>query len=423
MKHRFGLAIAMLSLASILPAGAAQPPTAGAPAAAGGALGSKNVEFVANIPDVPAIGARRVGNLIYMTTSQGLRIYDISLGIPVLQGAFELPHWENEDVDTNGKILLIAEDNYVGFGTMLWIFDVSNPHAPLLLSRLDVPSAHTATCINNCTYVWLGGAFGRVNVVDIRNPRDPRNLGSFGVGGTVHDVQVDAKGIAWVSASSGIWGFKPAGPLDPILVALNTYGFHNNFIIHNSLRPNASRWKPAASWSAPPTPGELLLVTEENYESQANGGCRNDGQFQTGTFRTVGGVSRIDRVASFHIGQGVIGRVSDRKGFAATCSSHYFGFQSDVAAVAWYEQGVRFLDVSRPGVIRQIGYYMPLEGAAWSAMYNGQWVYVFDAIRGIDVLKFHGRAGDPSLNSPETNTFVFTRPSPRWGYACRLPVA
>ncbi|MGH2735870.1 MAG: hypothetical protein ACRDKZ_09845, partial [Actinomycetota bacterium] len=77
----------------------------------------------------------------------------------------------------------------------------------------------------------------------------------------------------------------------------------------------------------------------------------------------------------------------------AVCSAHYFDLAGNVVAQGWYEMGVRLLDVSEPGDIRQIGYFAPPTAMTWAAHFpptdpTGEIVYVLDASHGIDVLRF-----------------------------------
>jgi hypothetical protein len=66
-----------------------------------------------------------------------------------------------------------------------------------------------------------------------------------------------------------------------------------------------------------------------------------------------------------------------------------------VAAVGWYEQGVRFLDYRTPTDVKQVGYYIPANGSTWAAYWsptdpNGEIVYAADAYRGVDVVRIDG---------------------------------
>ena len=121
----------------------------------------------------------------------------------------------------------------------------------------------------------------------------------------------------------------------------------------------------------------------------------------------------------------------------ANCSSHWFDHRNGVAAVGWYEQGVRFLDVRNPRNIRQIGYYLPADGATWAAYWApnaSDIVYTTDVSRGIDVLRI-GNAGDaaaPTVTAPildewfgpagTTSSVPGFRASTVYGWGCALPV-
>ena len=90
-------------------------------------------------------------------------------------GALPLPHFENEDVDLGGDILLISNDPSEGVG-VLYVIDISNPRAPVLRSAMPngfietgVPGifglpepqepgiGHTASCIRKCRFAYLAG--------------------------------------------------------------------------------------------------------------------------------------------------------------------------------------------------------------------------------------------------------------------------
>jgi hypothetical protein len=427
------------SLALVLMSALAISPVRAVPPAAAGALASSNVDFVMNIPDVAAIGGRILRgvdtpvlgprDLFYVTTSQGLRIYDVTLGLPVPVGALELPHFENEDVDTNGKILLIAADHFLGFPNVLYVINVENPHAPLLVGVLPFPSeAHTVTCINDCTYAWLAGG-GGLYVVDLRNPASPRQVGRVGqeYGGT-HDVQVDDKGVAWVTGGGGLTAYATGDARTPAFYGTGTplapkvyargRGFNNNFILHNSMRPNAAAFNPALLSNSVVDPGEAVYVTEEDYIT-----LNEDGSFQAGWLRIVGGELTVDFTNRWTFANDfAIGL--DHKIAVGFSSSHYFDYRDGVMAVGWYEQGTRFFDVSNVSNIRPIGYFMPAAAnETWSAVFNGQYVYIIDVGRGIDVLTFSGSTASATVTLPnDPSRPALSAPHPEFG-ACRIRVA
>lgn len=402
------LIIALAALGATLPASSsshAQVPV----------IASDNIEVVAAIPDPGAIGGRILGDLLYSTSANGLRIYDLAAadGIPLLMSSLPLPTYQNEDIDTNGRVALLSSDFLVGVPKILTTVDVSDPSSPEYLATIQVPAAHTASCVLDCSFAWLGGASGRVHVVNLADPAAPVVLGSFTLPGLVHDIQVDEHGIAWASTSGGLFGLKPSAtnPTAPQMIsslANNAPGaFENNSLLHNSLVRD-----------------DTIYVVEEDWTPLDNGRCANDGAFQTGSVTiNPDGTRTVRRLDRFSLGQGTVG--SDRLPFGpVSCSAHYFDIREDgVATVAWYEQGVRILDVSDPSDIRQIGYLLP-PGETITTLMRGDLIYAFDTVLGLVVLRFEGGPSQAAVDAPilraPTGTTV---PSPEWGFACRIPVA
>lgn len=432
MRRGLLVFIALVSMAPMAPVRAVPP-------AAGGAIASSNVDFVLNIPDAAAIGGRirrsvptilGPRDLFYVTTAQGLRIYDVTLGIPVLTGALELPHFENEDVDTNGRILLIAADQFLGAPNMLYVIDVAVPQAPVIKGVLPFPSeAHTVSCINDCTYAWLAGGRG-VYVVDLTNPANPRQIGNPGrdQGGT-HDVQVDDSGIAWVTGGGGLTGYATGDPRTPTALGTGSpaaptviargSGFNNNFILHNSLHPNATDLNLSLLSNNVIDPGEIVYVTEEDYIT-----LQEDGSFQAGWLRRqADGQLIVDFRDRWTFGNDLsVDPVGGHKVGLAFSSSHYFDYRAGTMAVAWYEQGTRFFDVTDPTDLRPIGFFMPAAGnETWSAVFNGEYVYTLDVGRGIDVLRFTGSSSSATVTLPDAPRAALSAPHPTYG-ACRLRI-
>lgn len=455
---------------AIVAVAASMLPAVSAPSQAGGALSSPNIEFQATFPDPGLVGARKVGRYLYTTGPSGLRIYDVASGLPTPMSALPLPHYENENVDTNGELLIIAADHFVlgdgeiscctirdpqtkqplakvpgptvsGPSNVMYVIDVSNPRTPLLLAATLTRSGHTGTCIQNCRYVWLSGSDHGVEIMDLRDPRRPRSLGFFGP--SAHNVFVDTTGIAWISAWGGLYAYTTDDPANPRLITKreniegkkDAKAFHNDFIIHNALRPNADRATPTKLADARVDPGEVVLVTEENWLAApewGNGLCENDGQFQTGWFHTVAGKPVVEKLDTVKVGQGTLtdATAPAKPGAAVACSSHWFDEYNGIVADAWYEQGIRFFDVRNPKDIRQIGFWMPVETEVWQAMFNlvgGQlWVYSFDTGRGLDVLKISLAANgkNPAVVAPTLRTSSApVTPHPVWGFACRVLAA
>src|SRR3954463_15298545 len=98
---------------------------------------SANVTALTTLPEPNGISANFKGNVMYLSTSRGLAIYDIkNPESPQRLSFFPLPNFENEDVDTNGDILMISNDPSEGLG-VLYIIDVRDPRNPQPMGTLN----------------------------------------------------------------------------------------------------------------------------------------------------------------------------------------------------------------------------------------------------------------------------------------------
>jgi hypothetical protein len=391
-------ALAVLVIAGASPAaGAALPPDP--PLAA-----SSNVHLLGRIPG-SAAGMNFKGHYAYVTGWSGVTVLDIARpDAPQVAGELPLPHFENEDVDLCGNTLLVVNDREAqDLGSVLYVVSIANPTLPTIIAVLPLGltgvgrgSGHIANFVKpDCTQAWLDGG-NLVEVVDLTNPAAPRSLGKFESAASTspsfkvsHDTELDSTGTLWSVGGGGAAGYRlTADPLAPQLIGTTGAAGanpspYNDFILHNSQRR-----------------GKTLLITEEDYidtDEVPPGGCRGQGKFETWD------LSRLSRGAITPVGtwetelNGMFtgGAVDSKAPVTVNCSSHWFDAKDGIAAVGWYEQGVRFLDYRAPADIRQVGYYIPANGSTWAAYWSptdptGQIVYTADAYRGIDVVKIDG---------------------------------
>lgn len=427
--------VAAFAAASLFPATVAQSqalPTVPALAT------SENVEVIGNVPGA-LFGLNFSGNYAYGTGPSGLTIFDISdAANPTVAGELPLPHFENEDVDVCGDLLVIANDAANPAAPLL-VIDVADPMLPMITGTLNlgidganVGAGHIANFVgNDCKTLWVDGG-EEVEVVSLEDPAAPVSLGSFVSEASksesftvTHDTEWDGK-IAWSVGGGGAAGYKlTKDPLKPKLVAktgpdATNPSDLNDFILHNSQRR-----------------GKNLLVTEEDYidtDEAQPGSCNGQGKFETYRLKKMpmpkaksekkrnrtGKVVNLDTWLTELNGIAAGGAEDSKAPITVNCSSHWFDEQNGVAAVGWYEQGTRFLDVTEPGNIRQVGYYLPLNGSTWAAYWSptdetGTIVYTADAYRGLDVLRITD-AG------PDASTKVAPVPDSWFGSPVDLPV-
>lgn len=215
--------VAVVALACALfapsPASAAPPPAGDI---------SKNVRFVANIPEMKsAISIAFLRDDMFVSTAHGVYSYDISdPSAPRLQSSVPMYIWENEDmtIDKKRKLIFVARDPR-GFTTpatpgslfpygAVHIISIKDPAAMIPVNTFPVPAGHTTTCINDCRFLWTSGPGASMTTqsewdgrpifaTDVSDPHEPKmcpkpidTQRNDGVTDYVHDVQVDARGIA-----------------------------------------------------------------------------------------------------------------------------------------------------------------------------------------------------------------------------------
>jgi len=338
--------------------------------------------------------------------------------------------WEGENmtVDSRRKLVFMSRDS--GQKGQI-IVDIKDPWHPQLLGFSKNFQGHTNTCLNDCRFLWsVGGTQGSpvrnsspVSVTDIRDPLHPfvypapfasdvRRSGS--TSGSTHSVDVDFEGIVWVSGSGGVRGYYTEGlhkdpatgqdryatPYDPIPYAGGSVAGSDTAFMHNAYRfPNALGGHAA---------GDVMLITNENNSTS----CTTAGAFiissLAGTYDATDNVSsatRMQRLALYR----TAGKPGEFHGTVGTttvgdCSAHWFTVKGNIVALGNYEQGVRFLDITDPTNPQQVGWWRAQARAATgdqpevlssdtsAAYWHGDYVYVSDYQRGIDILKLDNAA-------------------------------
>ncbi|HYH27650.1 MAG TPA: hypothetical protein VEA19_02605, partial [Actinomycetota bacterium] len=130
--------------------------TAGAPGVTAGpsdGFNSANVEYVGHIPFevATATGAKVIGKYLYVTGWKTFSIYDVSdPAAPVRLSTTPFGFkFENEDVATNGKIMLFSETIPQ---SILHVWDVEDKTNPVQIAQLAGAGNHTTECILKCKY-------------------------------------------------------------------------------------------------------------------------------------------------------------------------------------------------------------------------------------------------------------------------------
>ncbi|HYN35707.1 MAG TPA: hypothetical protein VEV82_01915, partial [Actinomycetota bacterium] len=404
---------------------------------------SKNVKFIANIPEMKsAIALAFIKDTMFVSTVHGIYSYDVSdPATPKLLGSVPMYIWENEDmtIDVKRNLLFVSRDPR-GFTTpvspgsafpygAVHIISVKDPSAMLQLNVIPVPAGHTTTCINKCQYIWTSGPGastttqsewdGRpIFATDVSNPHEPVSCPdpidtqrNDGVTDYVHDLQVDAKGIAWVSGAGGVRGYWTSGTHKDPLTGKSRQATGCNPIPYagggTPTSATPSRFMHNA-WRNPKAKvdgrrGDVLYATEEANTTA----CAQSGRFATfdlkGSYEGQGW-KNIDKT-QFRMKALDTWTPEKADGATGCDSAHYLSDRGDgLLAYAFYSQGTRFLDVSNPRNIKQVGYYRPDDANTWAPYWHDGYVFVANFDRGVDVLKFGGGGGKAVTAPPLSAT-------------------
>jgi hypothetical protein len=448
-RRLLALATVLLALVLAAPAGAAP-------------LRSDNVTLLTKLPDsVGAIGARFSGDgkTMYVTSATGLQIYDVSQpASPRKLSQLPLPHFENEDVDVGRDTVVITNDPSFSNVGMIYLIDVSDPANPAIRSTLptNIPgvtgaettgNGHIANCIAACDYLYTTGTSEGLAVYDIRDLDAPRFVKTIELPGQgfTHDVHIDSAGIAWVTGEDGTFGYDVSDPVNPVLEYRSDPSIVNtggglpgddgsgplDFLHHNSLRTSIDvtadgTVQPAAQ----PGQGNVLAVTEEDYAKPT---CEGQGSVQTWRItdqRNPDGTIKLELLDMWTTELNELANLQGRSPATGNCSAHWFDEDKGLLAQGWYDQGVRFLDISNPRDIRQVGFYAST-GTFWAAYFAPtdparEIVYGLDTTSGIDVLHIERGGAMATKRRPASLTDLAAGrswgvKSPRWGFACPLP--
>jgi hypothetical protein len=319
-----------------------------------------------------------------ITSWRSFSIYDINdpenpalVGDPVPFGfAFE-----NEDVPTNGNIMLFSESLPLD---RLHIWDIEDVTNPVEIAVLEDAGDHTTSCILDCK--WAYGSGGHIS--DLRDPANPKLMEEmWGDGATPpnnsgHDVTEFAKGLVMTSTNPIMILDARKDPVHPKHLA-SAPPSHEGFV-HSSLWPRKGMDIYAISG------GETCCGGEQCGEETSAGITTWDttGWKKTQTFKEV------DRWTADN------GTITDGGVVASApfgCSAHWFTVHptwknGGVIAAGWYHSGTRFLDVSPTGKITEAGWFIPNGGGTSGAYWiTDELVYAVDYQRGIDILRYVGK--------------------------------
>src|SRR3954464_7600909 len=445
-----------------------------------GAVISDSLQYRGRVPGAGVVEGKfdQVGGrpVLIVTGTFGFRIYDVrNPDQPKLLDSHqpadilgERGYWQNEDMDLDVRRKLIIgsldprhddvdQTSCPGIGQLgsknrnprcksgFYVISYADPaNLKQIGDLVELPAGHTTSCIDNCNYLWTGGPARRndlaylgpftpgargdgrpIWVTNLKDPAHPEvypnpiDLGrNDGLTDYSHDVDVDARGIAWVSGRGGLTGYATSGrwrdpktnkvrtaqPWDPVLVAgggipggAAGVAQPQTDFIHNSNRPLNGKVEASGV-----DDGNVVLMTEEDFTEPCDQGGRIVAADITSSLGGEGETNstpehpfRMTALDSFHPARNAPKKTVSPN---TECSAHYFEVSGSTLGAAWYNQGLRVIDASDARNLRQVGYfYVNGTDAAthpsslsWDTAWRGDLVYLMDMDRGIEILRLKG---------------------------------
>ena len=369
------------------------------------AVMSPNVEYLGSIQQDVGLttGAKIVGDRMFVTSGKNISIYDISNpASPQPLGAMTANiAWENEEVPTNGKVLVVASDFYsvgdpdcvaaMAVDGCVQFFDVRDPANVKKVGTIPIAN-HTAECVLDCQYVY-----GRAGtIIDARGVLDgvaPKVVGNWidelraqGVDSqSCHHIREIRPGVLLTACQ----------PFAAISVNAEDGGSPEHpKVLYTG---EAAKFVHSARWPRKGADKFVLIGGEQNFTGRCEA---NNSEFSTYDASAVlagSSTSFAGPVAQVPpAGNGVY---ADGKPVAGAlgCSVHWFQehptFRNGgLVAISEYEDGVRFLQIGRDGSITEQGYFLSLGSSSSSPKWAGKddVLYSIDYARGIDILRWKG---------------------------------
>ena len=358
---------------------------------------SKDFRLIESVPlGGVAVGGRAVGDTYFVSSWQtGLYSFDISDPKSPKQldhmsfDEIQVQSNENEDLATNGKILLLSQFNRTGSINSLMVIDVRDPAEMEVLATLPGAGAHTLTCLYDCKWAYgsSAGSDSAGIIIDLRNPSEPKLLeetfSDAMEGISAHDVTEVRPGLV-VTSSSPMFVLDVTNPAKPrVVMKTRDDAAHTG---HNNIWPRAGKDRFLVSASEGVNNGRCEMYGEDGKTLQV----WDTTGWKKGGFEPVG---------SYTLTNGEGHPAVDALGVQG-CSAHWAqahpGFHNGgLVAMAAYSHGVRLLDIAKNGKPTEVAYFLKdVHGAIDIEWVTDRILYVIEdggGLGSVDVIEYTGK--------------------------------
>ena len=360
---------------------------------------SKNFRLVDSVPlGGVAVAGQVVGDTYFISSWQtGLYSYDVSkpkapeLLDHMTADEIQIQSNENEDLATNGEILLLSQFNRTDAVNRLLVIDVRDPADMKVIATLPNAGGHTLECLYDCKWAYASGSGSASDglVIDLRNPRKPKLVGKgwrAAVEDTpAHDVTEVRPGLV-VTSSVPMFVLDTADPVKPKVLAQSPDSAPHTG--HNNIWPRGGKDRFLISASEGVNNGRCELYGEDGKALQV---------WDTTRWRSGG----LEPLGTYTLTNGEGHPPVDALGVQG-CSAHWAHehpsfHDGGLVAMAAYSHGVRLLDIDRDGKPREVGYFLKdVHGAIDVEWVTDRILYVVEDGGGLgafDVIEYTGPLG------------------------------
>lgn len=389
MKRRIAFALALGLLAGVLAPNAGARPAREADA-------SDNVKLIANFPyenkdkgffdggtDIAFSG--KYVYAMQQGVNGGVHIFDASGAAPKKIGFFACPGEQNDvAVVKPGLIALGYHSSQCGGpGAGVKLIDVKNPKSPKLLGSVETPGGtHTLTTYPGKPIIYaspggLANGGGTEQIIDVSNPSKPEIAATFDPNGPIgcHEVEF------FISKDKQIAGCAGAGEAQL-------------WDVSDPLAPSTISHIPVPAQF----PHSFAFTSDGKYvvigdEAIAGNDCSGG---PTGALW----VYDISLPTPALVGwwgpqRGQLPAGSSNYNRNTWCSAHLFNFipGTYTLVASWYSGGMSVIDFTNPTLPTELAYYMGTGDDVtnyWSAYWYDGRIWANDRVKGLDVFTVKG---------------------------------
>ena len=427
LRRPAALAAAVLALGTVLAAGpaAANPVVPADPTLPTDVTYSAtdNVEYLGRFPEHAGTAGGRLspdGTRFYVTDPRGVYVYDVTdAAAPKLLGSLRLYQTglgaalSQEDVDTDGEILLV-DAAATPFGTaQLQVVDVRDPTKMAVLASVPVID-HTWTCVTGidaegdvrgCAF-----AYGRTGgIVDLRNPARAARLdttwrAAVGYGNNTnspytHDLTEVRPGLVMTAGADALLmdTSDPAAPVRLTAVEQRprwggSLGYHSVEWANGGSDPYVvlgTEIAPNNALAGSDCKGENSVIEVWDAREVVAGLQSYDAGVPARDAFEGAEFTRVDAYDAGARGLFVQGQAPAHVLYCAHWMELHPDFDgAGLMAVSYYDRGTRFVRVAADGTMEEVGWIVGADSYSGSV----QWVtddvlYVMDYRRGLEVIR------------------------------------